>query len=50
MDGDKSGVNWRRWNFAFRPRANAETVIVLANPGTPSRSTCPLESSPIRIL
>src|SRR5690606_8032037 len=46
-DGSRSGVNWMRLNCACSVSARALMVVVLARPGTPSSSTCPLESRPI---
>src|SRR5664279_6167972 len=42
-----SGVNCNRENLTLRQFASDFTESVLANPGTPSSSTCPLASNPI---
>ena len=39
--GSRSGVNWMRRKEHPRVAANAFTKVVLATPGTPSRSTWP---------
>jgi hypothetical protein len=44
-DGIRSGVNWTRLKSRSRVRARVLTSSVLATPGTPSSSTCPLTSS-----
>src|SRR3990172_1744796 len=48
--GSKSGVNCILWKPACNDLASVMTDIVLANPGTPSNNTCPLERMPINSL
>ncbi|CKT35796.1 Uncharacterised protein [Mycobacterium tuberculosis] len=47
--GTRSGVNWMRENVPPTTRAKVSTANVLATPGTPSSSTCPLDSRPTSI-
>lgn len=46
--GNKSGVNCKRLNLASIHEANDFMASVLANPGTPSKRICPLDSKAIK--
>ena len=48
--GSKSGVNWTLLKSTFITFDKVLIARVFASPGTPSRSMCPLERSPIRRL
>ena len=47
--GTRSGVNWMRANVPPTTFAKVSTARVLVTPGTPSSSTCPLDSRPTSI-
>ena len=49
-EGSTSGVNWMRPYCRPSARLKASAVVVLPVPGTSSSSTCPRESTAIRIF